>query len=139
MNLKVVLSLSTAAILMGVATSFGLTQGIEWFLWLVIAVFSAFLIAKRAPKRPVGNGFLVGFLCGVFSSATESLLFDSYITNNPTSADRLAHIAMGVDPRLFMLASGAIIGVAAGIVFGLLALLASRLETGSFRAPKKGK
>jgi hypothetical protein len=46
---------------------------------------------------------------------------------------------MGVDPRLFMLASGAIIGVAAGIVFGLLALLASRLETGSFRAPKKGK
>ena len=130
MNIKLVLSLSSVAVLMGAATSFGLTQDLEWFFWLALALFSAFLIAKRAPKRPVGNGFFVGFLCGILSAATESLFFDFYITNNPTSADRLARMAQGMDPRGFILLSGAIIGIAAGILFGVLALLAARLDTG---------
>lgn len=128
MNVRVVLSLSSVAILLGAATSFGLTQGLEWVLWVVIALFSAFLIAKRAPRRPVLNGFLVGLLCGILSAATQSLLFDSYIANNPSAAERLSRISMGLDPRSFILASGVIIGLAAGALFGVLALLASKLE-----------
>ena len=138
MNFRIVLSLSSMAVLMGAATSFGLMQGLEWFFWLVLALFSAYLIAKRASKRPVGNGFLVGFLCGVLSSATEALFIDSYIINNPASADRLARMAQDADPRLFMLLSGATIGLAAGILFGVLALLAARLEGGRPR-PSKGE
>jgi ABC-type transport system involved in cytochrome c biogenesis permease subunit len=136
MNTRIVLSLSSVAILMGAATSFGLMQSLEWFFWLVLAIFSAYLIAKRAPRRPVGNGFLVGFLCGVLSSATESLFFDFYITNNPASAERLARMAQEMDPRVYILLSGATIGLAAGIVFGVLALLATRLETGRIRKAK---
>lgn len=128
MNFRIVLSLSSMAVLMGAATSFGLMQGLDWFFWLVLALFSAYLIAKRGSKRPLGNGFLVGFLCGVLSSATEAVFFDSYIANNPASADRLARMAQMSDPRVFMLLSGATIGLAAGILFGLLALLAARLE-----------
>jgi len=133
MNFRIALSIATVSFLMGAATSFGLTQNLEWYFWAVLAIFSAYLIGKRAPRRPVGNGFLVGFLCGLASSAAESLFFDFYIVNNPTSADRLARIAGGVDPRMFMLASGAIIGLAAGIVFAVLALLAARLEAGRSR------
>ena len=133
MNLKVVLSLASVSILIGAATSFGLTQGLEWFFWVTLALFSAYLIGKREPQRPVSHGFLVGMLSGLLSSATESLFFDYYITNNPAAADRLARIAQGIDPRLFILLSGAIIGLAAGIAFAVLALLAGRLETGRFR------
>lgn len=135
MNIRVILSLSSVAILMGAATSFGLTQDLEWVLWVVIALFSAFLIAKRAVQRPMVNGFVVGLLCGILSSATESLLFDSYIANNPNAAERLAKISAGMDPRTFILVSGTIIGLAAGLMFGLLALLASRLEKGSSGRP----
>jgi len=135
MNIRIVLSLSLVAILMGAATSFGLTQNLEWVLWVVIALFSAYLIAKRARQRPMVNGFLVGLLCGILNSATESLLFDSYIANNPRAAERLAKISMGIDPMAFILLSGTIIGLAAGVLFGVLALLASRLEGPSSSRP----
>jgi len=138
MNIRLIVSLSSVAILMGAATSFGLTRDLEWVLWVVIALFSAFLIAKRAGQRPMVNGFVVGLLCGILSTATESLLFDSYIANNPTAAERLAKISAGMDPRTFILVSGTIIGLAAGLLFGILALLASRLEKGSSgRTPAK--
>ncbi len=133
MNFRIVLLLSSVAVLMGAATSFGLTQNLEWFFWVVLALFSAYLIAKRSPKRPVGSGFLVGFLSGFLSAATEALFFEFYISNNPESADRLDRMAQSMDPRLFILLSGATIGLAAGIVFGVLALLATRLETGRAR------
>lgn len=135
MNIRVVLSLSSVAILMGAATSFGLTEDLEWVLWVVIALFSAYLIAKRARERPMVNGFLVGSLCGILSSATETLLFDSYIANNPGAAERLAKFSAGVDPRTFILVSGTIIGLAAGLLFGILALLAARLEKGPSGPP----
>jgi hypothetical protein len=133
MNLKLILSLASVSVLIGAATSFGFTQGLEWFFWIVLAIFSAYLIGKQAPQRPAGHGFTVGMLSGLLSSATESLFFDLYITNNPESADRLARIARGIDPRLFILLSGAIIGLAAGIVFAVLSLLAARIETGRLR------
>jgi len=139
MNIRVVLSLSLVAILMGAATSFGLTQNLEWVLWVVIALFSAYLIAKRGRQRPMLNGFLVGLLCGILNSATESVLFESYIANNPSAAERLAKISLGIDPKTFILLSGTIIGLAAGVLFGILGLLASRLEgPSSSDSPPKG-
>ncbi len=128
MNWKLVYSLASIALFMGLMSSFGLTQNIEWFLWLIVGLFSAFLIAKRTTDRHFLTGFVVGFLCGVINSFVEGILYGVFVDNNPAAAASIQEMASSISPRLFLFIAGPVIGLATGVIFGLLALLASRLE-----------
>ena len=128
MNWKLVYSLSSIALFMGITSSLGLTQNIEWFLWLVVGLFSAFLIAKRTTDRYFLTGFVVGFLCGVLNSFTQGIFFSLFVENNPSATASLQELTPGISPRLFLFIAGPIIGLATGVIFGLLALLASKLD-----------
>jgi hypothetical protein len=112
---------------MGVASLFGLTQGIEWLLWLLIAVCSAIVIAARERTRRFGTGFLAGLLDGIGNSIVQFFFFDVYLRNNPQVSGTFDQIPAGPDPALLVLLSGAFIGLLYGVSVGLLSLLAGKV------------
>jgi hypothetical protein len=127
MNWPLILVLSLFGILMGLLSLFGLTHGIEWILWLIIAVISAAVLAKKVQTRLFVSGFLVGVCDGVFNSIIQSLFFGTYLLNNPQVAEQIDQIPAGIDGRFFSLLAGPFIGLIFGLVVGLLAVIARKV------------
>ena len=131
MNWKLIFGLAGFGVLMGILSLFGYTQGIEWLLWLVIAVICSVVIAKTVSGKFFLTGLLVGILDGVFNSIVQSVFFDAYLSHNPRAAEGFGPIPGGLDPRFFILIAGPFIGLLYGLVLGLFAWLAGKL----FRKP----
>ncbi|MCI0331538.1 MAG: hypothetical protein L0196_11455 [candidate division Zixibacteria bacterium] len=127
MNWKLVFGLTVFGILMGVLSLFGYTQGMEWLLWLVIAVICSVIIAKALSGKFFLTGLVIGLLDGVFNSIVQSAFFSTYLTNNPKFAEGFGPIPGGLDPRMFVLIAGPFIGLLYGLALGLLAWLAGRV------------
>ena len=75
MNWKLILSLSTIGVLMGIAGRVGLTGGIEGILWIVIGIVCAIQIAKRV----AGEHFLHGFMVGLIGGLVMPLLWNGIL------------------------------------------------------------
>ncbi len=128
MNWKVIFTLSCFGILMGVASLFGLTHmPVEPILWFLIALFSAYWIAENTTAKPFIHGSIAGVLMGILNSIMQSAFFDLYLSNNPAAAEGFKQIPGGISARLFPLITGPAIGVAYGLVVGLLSLLARKI------------
>ncbi len=128
MNWKVIFTLACFGILMGVASLFGLTHmPVEPILWFLIALFSAYWIAENTPAKPFMHGLVAGVFIGVFNSVIQSAFFEMYLSHNPMAEEGFRQIPGGIPVRLFPLMVGPAIGVAYGLVVGLLSLLATKL------------
>ncbi len=127
MNWKLVFGLAGFGILMGLLSLFGYTEGIEWPLWLLIAVICAFVIAKVCPAKLFLTGLLVGLLDGVFNSIVQSLFVDTYLSHNARAAKGFGPIPGGLNPRIFVLIAGPFVGLLYGLVLGLFAWLAGKI------------
>jgi hypothetical protein len=136
MNWKIILGLSLFGILMGVLNVFGLTGGLEWLLWLIIALISAVVIEKSAPKLHVTSGFLVGFLDSLFSGIIVAFFWERYLLQNPDVLERLAQMPEGLAPEFFMLIASVLIGFVYGLFIGLVVFLIRKTKKRS--APAAG-
>jgi len=126
MNWKQIFTLSLSGLIMGTLSLFGLTRGIEPILWLLIALGSAWWLAKTTPSRVFLHGLFTGVLMGVGNSVMQSLFFDSYVASNPESAQAFQQIPGGLSPQIFVLMAGSIVGFLYGLLLGLFALLAAK-------------
>jgi Na+/serine symporter len=111
----------------GVCSVFGLIRGFEWVLWLVITVFAAVTIAKKALSKYFLHGFLLGLIGGAVSCLIQGLLFDTYLARNPDFADRMTQMPAGMDARTLVFPLIPIGGLFTGLVLGLFAWIASRI------------
>ena len=127
MNWKLIFGLAGFGVLMGVLSLFGHTQGIEWLLWLVIAMVCSVLIAKTLSGKYFLTGLLVGLLDGVFNSLVQYVFFETYLSNSPRAAGGFGPIPGGLDPRIFVLIAGPFIGLLYGLGLGFLAWLAGKI------------
>ena len=122
---RLVLALSMFGLAMGILTVFLIPSPVEPFLWLAIFVVCALLIARRAPSRPFLHGLLTGLLNSVWVTAAHLLLAGIYLSRHPSEAGMMA--GSPLPPRVMMLLTGPLIGLASGIVLGLFAMGATRL------------
>lgn len=127
MNWKVILPLTSFGFLMGFASVFGFTQSMEPLLWLGIAFFSAYWIAKYETAKPFLHGFVAAVLMGILNSIIQSAFFDIYLANNPATADQFTKIPGGISGRMFVLLVGPAVGSMYGLFVGLLTFLAAKL------------
>ena len=88
MKWTLVAILSVPAFVMGSLSIFGLTQGIELFLWLGFAAGAAGLLAKYLESRLLIHTLLVGLLWGLVNGVLQSLFFPTYLANNPAARKR---------------------------------------------------
>jgi hypothetical protein len=127
MNWKLILLLSGAGVMMALASAFGLIKEVEPFLWLIIFVLYAYVIAKKVDSRHFLYGFLVSVVNGIWIGSIHAALFSTYIANNPevmATYEQMPHV---ISPQVTMILFGLIIGAVTGLVAGLFAWGASKI------------
>jgi hypothetical protein len=126
---KLVLSLSLLGLGMAVATVFVIPSSLEPLFWLAIFLLSAYVIARRAPGKFFLHGFLVSLVNCVWITGAHIVFAGSYLAHHAREAEMLTKMPMPDSPRLMMLMTGPVVGIASGLVLGLFALVAGKLVT----------
>lgn len=127
MNWKLILKLSLFGLFMAVATVYFIPSKIEPVFWLVIFIFTAYIIAKNCTEKYFLHGFLVSLCNCVWITAAHILLYSTYVANHQQEAEMASRMPMPTHPRLMMLIMGPIIGIVSGLVQGLFSFIASKI------------
>lgn len=119
MNWAMVALLSIPGLMMGLLSVRGHTRGIEPFLWLVLAVFVTLVVARTAGSRYFLHGLSVGVGWGLLNGLTAAAFANAYLRHNPEFVQR-APSGGAFTPRAMFLLGAPLIGLASGLVLGLL-------------------
>ena len=126
MNWRLIFMLSLLGLVMGVATVYFIPSNIEPLFWLACWIFWAYMIATRAGGRYFLHGIATGVASTVWIIAAHVALFQSYVTNHPQEMAAMQTMWLPTHPRQAMTLNSIIIGVVAGAIVGLLAMLIRR-------------
>ena len=102
MKWKTILLLSLFGILMGLNSVFGIIKNVEWVLWLIIAIVSAYVLNKQTKNLLVTHAVITGLFMGILNAIVQSSLFDSYLVNNP-EIEGFKQWPITVEPQYFLL------------------------------------
>jgi hypothetical protein len=127
MNWKLLFALSLFGLAMALATISLIPQNVEPFFWVVIFLLTAWLIARYANGRYFLHGLLLGLANCVWITGAHVFWFASYMASHPGMASMGKNTFLADHPRRAMVVFGPIVGIASGIVIGLIALLFSVL------------
>jgi hypothetical protein len=125
MNWKLIVALSMFGLVMAIGTISMIPMHVEYFLWPVIFILCALIIAKNAPSKFFLHGFLVCILNCVWITAAHAIFFNSYMMHHPEMAQM--KMPMPDHPRRMMVLFGPVVGVVSGIIVGSLSWLASKI------------
>lgn len=126
MNWPLVAILSIPGLLMGLLSVRGHTRGIEPYLWVILGVFAALVVARTAGSHFFQTGLAVGIAWGVLNGATAAALFPVYARHNPDVLSRFA-AGGGPAPQAMFVMSAPVIGLVTGLVLGALCWGAARV------------
>ena len=129
MNGKLIFQLSLFGLAMAIATVFAIPSTIEPLFWLVIFIFSAYLIATKAPRRYFLHGFLTSLMNCVWITGVHFILFDQYIVRHADEAQMMAQLNFPISQRTLMAALGPVIGVVSGVILGIFSVIAAKLTS----------
>jgi hypothetical protein len=120
MNWKLIFLLSLLGLAMAAATVSLIPQNIEWVFWLVIFIFSAWMIVRQAPGKFFTHGFVLGLANCVWIVAVHVAFVNAYLAAHP---DMAKMSFLPYHPRWSMIIVGPLIGAVSGVVIGLIAIL----------------
>ncbi|MBO9618041.1 MAG: hypothetical protein J7539_03310 [Niabella sp.] len=127
MNWNLIFKLSLLGLVMAIGTVYFIPSSVEPFCWLIIFIVCAYVIAKKCSGRYFLHGFMVSVFNCVWITAAHILLFDKYIANHPSEAAMMSKMPLPDSPKLMMLMTGPVVGIASGLVLGLFAFIASKI------------
>jgi len=127
MNWKLIGLLSLFGLAMGLGTVFFIPSNIEPVCWLVIFLFCAYVIAKRAPGMHFLHGLLLGLANSVWITAAHLLFFYRYLAGHAREAAMIESMTLHDAPKLVMALTGPIVGLISGIILGLFAFVAGKV------------
>src|SRR4051794_2530993 len=119
MNWKLIFNLSMFGLAMGIATVYFIPSNIEPFLWLVIFIICAWVIAKRCSGKYFLHGLMVSMVNSVWITAAHIILFSTYIANHPQEATMMEKMPMFASAKVTMAIIGPVVGLVSGIILGL--------------------
>jgi hypothetical protein len=126
MSWKLIFALSLFGLAMGIATVFAIKSDIEPYAWLGIFVVCAFVIAKRARGKHFLHGLCVGLVNGVWVTGAHLAFFNAYVAEHAREAAMAGQMAARLgSARVAMAITGPVIGLASGVVLGLLCYVVS--------------
>ena len=130
MNWKLIFQLSAFGLIMAFATVSLIPESIEFVFWLAIFIFCAYVIAKVCRGKYFLHGLLVSLANCVWITASHMFFYSTYIIHHPKVAQMAQdHPLLPTHPRLTMLITGPVFGIASGVVLGLFAFIASKIVT----------
>jgi hypothetical protein len=127
MDWKLIFWLSLFGLAMGIATVFVIPSNIEPFVWLVIFVVCAFIVARVRQTHHFLHGFLVSIVNSVWITAAHITFFNQYIAHHPKEVSMMHSMPLPNSPRLMMALTGPVVGVLSGLVLGFFASVVGKL------------
>jgi hypothetical protein len=127
MKWKTILLLSLFGILMGLNSVFGIIKNVEWILWIIIAIVSAYVLNRRTEKLLVTHAVVTGLFMGILNAIIQSSLFDSYLANNP-EIEGFKQWPITAEPQYFLLMAGPFLGIIYGLIIGLFGLIIKKIS-----------
>jgi hypothetical protein len=127
LNLTLIFRLSLFGLAMSIATVFWIPSNAEPLFWLAIFIACAILIAKQADAKFFLHGFLTSLVNCVWITLAHIIFAESYLAQHAQEAAMMASSPFASSPRLMMLATGPVIGVASGLVLGLFCFVAAKI------------
>lgn len=128
MNWRLLAPLSVLGPLMGTLMVMGaFPRGTDKFAWLMVVLATAFVIARREPRRALKHAALIGLWNGASSTLVQALFVGPLLAHNPWIADAFASQPQGFDIEFFVFMLVPFIGATGGALTGLLAILFVRL------------
>jgi len=129
MNWKLIFQLSLFGLIMAFATISLIPEHFEFIFWIVIFVFCAWVIAKRAGGKYFLHGFLLSIANSVWITIVHSIFCLTYMNNHPDMSPDKMHMPLSLQdhPREIMLIMAPFFGAAFGLVQGLFAFIASKI------------
>jgi hypothetical protein len=122
MNWRLIFALSLLGLAMAIGTVFFIPASLDFVLWPIVILISAYLIGKNATKSFFGHGFVLGLVNCVWVTGMHVLFAPTYLLHHPQEAEM--GLKMGnIDPQEAMLLVGPVIGIISGVVIGLLAMV----------------
>jgi hypothetical protein len=128
MNWKLIFQLSIFGLIMAFATISLISEKIEPAFWIAIFLFCAYVIAKVCTGKYFLNGFMVSLVNCIWITGVHIIFYSTYIVNHPNVAKMAEqHPVLPNHPRLAMLVTGPVVGIASGLVLGFFAFIASKI------------
>jgi hypothetical protein len=127
MNWTLVSLLALPGLMMGLLSVKGHTRGIEPYLWILLSIFAALVIARTAGVRMFLHGLSVGIAWGVINGLVAASLFSTYVRHNPEVVSKMSGGTAPVSPRVMFAAGAPVIGLVTGLVLGALCWGAGRV------------
>ncbi len=135
MNWKVVFLLSLSGIVIGFAGVYGLSGIAEIVVWLAVFVLFAVVIAKNRDSDYFVHALLASVVAGFWVGVVHAAFINTFVAHNPELGAGLAKIPRTSHPRLMMVVYGPFIGALAGVVAGVMAVVAGMFLK---RSPRPG-
>ena len=132
MNWKLIFQLSLFGLIMAFATISLIPEHFEFIFWIVIFIFCAWIIAKRAGGKYFLHGFLLSITNSVWITIVHCIFCLTYMNNHPDMSPDKMHMPLSLrdHPREIMLIMAPIFGAVFGVFQGLFAFVASKFVKG---------
>jgi hypothetical protein len=122
-----VLLMAGFGVVMGLLNLTGWTDGREWYLWIVVALITALVLALKVGGKLFKHGFVTALIASLFSTLLMYLFYDTYAANSAKIQEALKQMPAGWDMRNVMLMTAPVTIVISGLVQGALTLLVGKL------------
>lgn len=137
MNWKIVFQLSFLGLIMGFGTVSLIPTFLEPVFWVIIFIFSAYIIAKACTRKYFLNGFILALINCVWITAAHVIFCDTYIQHHPYMSPQ----RLGMPPSLYNHPREVLVIIAPGfalscaIVLGLLCFISAKIIKKKKTAP----
>lgn len=104
-------------------------QNVEPAFWLVIFIFSAWVIAKAGTGKYFLYGFFTGLVNCIWITAVHVFFFQKYIDGHKQMDTMITDMpaSFSTHPRVAMALAGLGLGILSAIILGLFSLVASKI------------
>ena len=127
MNWKLIFLLSVFGIFMAFGTVFWIPASIEPFVWLLIFILYAWIIAKYCSSGFFLHGFILSLVNSLWSIPVHIYFYGTYIFRHLDQISQFRNIPFQSSPKLLIFFGGLILGIVYGLIIGLLSVLASKV------------
>ena len=129
MNSKLILSLSLFGLIVALGTTYWILSDVEPYLWVAVSIACACFIAVKAPGRYFLHGFLVSIVCSFWMVIIHAALAAKYLASHIKEAEQYSKMNKAGSLSFFkaMLVLEPVKGVLTGVLFGVFAVIASRI------------
>ena len=127
MNWNWVLLMACFGIVMGLVNLTGWADGREWYLWIIIGLITALVLALKVRGKYFKHGFVTAIIAATVNTLLIYLFFDQYLANSAKMQEAMKQVPEGFDMRNMMLISAPFTIAISGVVQGALTLLMGKL------------